>query len=111
MIKVLFVCHGNGLTFPDGSTENEILVNSAGQIISGQYKEIASSAGWFSDNKLSSKVKVSEAGIPDGISCDMDLYATGKPLSLKRAPILINLFLPQQPLLSSLMKLCLHLRP
>ena len=23
--------HGNGLTFPDGSTENEILVNSAGQ--------------------------------------------------------------------------------
>ena len=78
--------HGNGLTFPDGSTENEILVNSAGQIISGQYKEIASSAGWFSDNKLSSKVKVSEAGIPDGISCDMDLYATGKTFVIKAGP-------------------------
>lgn len=78
--------HGNGLTFPDGSTENEILVNSAGQVISGQYKEIASSAGWFSDNKLSSKVKVSEAGIPDGISCDMDLYATGKTFVIKAGP-------------------------
>ena len=78
--------HGNGLTFPDGSTENEILVNSAGQIISGQYKEIASSAGWFSDNKLSSKVKVSEAGIPDEISCDMDLYATGKTFVIKAGP-------------------------
>ena len=78
--------HGNGLTFPDGSTENEILVNSAGQVISGQYKEIAASAGWFSDNKLSSKVKVSEAGIPDEISCDMDLYATGKTFVIKAGP-------------------------
>ena len=28
--------HGNGLTFADGTTENEIIVNSSGKILSGQ---------------------------------------------------------------------------
>ena len=30
--------HGNGLTFEDGTTENEIIVNSTGEIVSGSYK-------------------------------------------------------------------------
>ena len=33
--------HGNGLTFADGTTENEIIVNSSGKIVSGQYKELS----------------------------------------------------------------------
>ena len=31
--------HGNGLTFADGSLENEIIVNGSGKIVSGQYQD------------------------------------------------------------------------
>ena len=34
--------HGNGLTFADGNSENEIIVNSSGKIVSGQYKLLQS---------------------------------------------------------------------
>lgn len=74
--------HGNGLTFADGATENEIIVNASGEIVSGQYKEITNSAGWFSDKNLSMKVKISDIGIPEELSSDMDLYATEKTLKM-----------------------------
>ena len=31
--------HGNGLTVADGRTENEVVINKSGKIVSGQYKE------------------------------------------------------------------------
>ena len=37
--------YGNGLTFADGSSVNDIVVNSSGKIVSGQYKELSGSLG------------------------------------------------------------------
>lgn len=76
--------HGNGLTFEDGTTENEIIVNSSGKIISGQYKEISTSSGWFSDFNCINKIEIDSNGLPvDGVNSDMELYAKIKTYVLK----------------------------
>ena len=77
--------HGNGLTFADGSLENEIIVNGSGKIVSGQYKELSGSLGWYSDRACTQKVKVDSSGLPvDGLMSDMDLYAKTKTFVLKK---------------------------
>ncbi len=76
--------HGNGLTFEDGSDTNEIIVNSSGKIVSGQYQAPSGGfAGWYSDAKYVNKVELSAEGIPEGLGGDMDLYAKEKPFVLK----------------------------
>lgn len=76
--------HGNGLTFADGTTENEIIVNSSGKIVSGQYKELSGFLGWYSDKACTQKIKVDSAGLPvNGINTDLDLYAKQKTFVLK----------------------------
>lgn len=57
--------HGNGLTFDDGSTENEIIVNSSGKIVSGQYKIPGNtSVAWYSDSQCTSKIETDNNGLP-----------------------------------------------
>ena len=76
--------HGNGLTFEDGSTENEIIVNSSGKIVSGQYKELSTSPGWYSDSNCTTKIELDSDGLPVyGVASDIDLYAKPKTFILK----------------------------
>ena len=76
--------HGNGLTFEDGSTENEILVNSSGKILSGQYKELTGSSGWYSNSSCTTKIELDSDGIPvNGVSSDLDIYAKAVTFVLK----------------------------
>ena len=77
--------HGNGLTFEDGTTENEILVNSSGKILSGQYKELTGSSGWYSNPSCTNKIELDPDGLPvNGLVSDMDLYAKSKTFVLKK---------------------------
>ena len=77
--------HGNGLAFADGTTENQIIVNSSGKIISGQYKELLTSSGWYSDSNCTTKIETDSNGLPvDGLVSDMDLYAKTKTFVLKK---------------------------
>ena len=76
--------HGNGLAFADGTTENQIIVNSSGKIISGQYKELLASSGWYSDSNCTTKIETDSNGLPlSGIFSDLDLYAKTKTFVIK----------------------------
>ena len=76
--------HGNGLTFENGSTENEIIVNSSGKILSGQYKELLASSGWYSNIDCINKIELDSDGLPvNGVTSDLDLYAKLKTFVLK----------------------------
>ena len=76
--------HGNGLAFADGTTENQIIVNSSGKIISGQYKELLASSGWYSDSNCTTKIETDSNGLPvNGVISDTELYAKSKTFVLK----------------------------
>ena len=76
--------HANGLTFLDGSTENEIIVNSSGKIVSGQYKELSGSSGWYSDSDCTNKIELDSEGLPlNDVTFDLELYARPKTFVLK----------------------------
>ena len=81
--------HGNvenGLLFDDGSDVNEIVINSSGQIVSGSYKTVGGLlfAGWYSDEKYTSKIEISDDGIPQTtLTGDLDLYAKAKTFEIK----------------------------
>lgn len=78
--------HGNGLTFADGSKVNDIVVNKSGKIISGQYKELPGSLGWYTDSDCTNKIELDSNGLPvNGINSDMDLYAKPKTFVLKKS--------------------------
>ena len=50
-----------GLTFADGSTENEVVYNSSGQIISGAYKGLAGGSGvvrWYTDRAYQTRIEL-----------------------------------------------------
>ena len=77
--------HGNGLTFAGGNSENEIVVNSSGKILSGQYKLPGNTAvTWYLDSQCTSKIETDNSGLPlSGIYSDLDLYAKPKTFLLK----------------------------
>lgn len=77
--------HGNGLTFADGNSENEIIVNNSGKIVSGQYKLPGNTAvTWYLDSQCTSKIETDNNGLPlSGIFSDLDLYAKPKTFLLK----------------------------
>ena len=84
--------HGNGLTFADGSKINDIVVNKSGKIISGQYKELPGSLGWYTDPDCKSKIELDSNGLPiNGVNSDMDLYAKPKTYILKNGVEFNNL--------------------
>ena len=74
------------MTFADGSSENEIVVNSSGKILSGSYKlPDGLFAGWYSDKTCTKRVETDSNGLPvDGLMSDMDLYAKTKTFVLKK---------------------------
>ena len=81
--------HGNaenGLLFDNGSDVNDVVINSSGQIVSGNYK-IAGGvlfAGWYSDEKYTNRVEVSNDGIPQiALTGDLDLWANEKTFEIK----------------------------
>ncbi len=76
--------HGNGLTFADGSSVNDIVVNSSGKILSGQYKELVMPSIWYSDVNYTNKIELNSKGLPlNGVTSDLDLYAKSKTFVLK----------------------------
>lgn len=78
--------YGNGLTFADGSTENELIVNKSGKIVSGQYEELKTSLGWYSDESCTQKIEVGSDDLPvSGVASDMELYAKSKTFVLKQS--------------------------
>ena len=77
--------HGNGLTFADGSTENEVLVNASGKIISGQFKTIPGQVKWYSDTNYTQEIVLDSNGLPsEKITGDIDLYAHEMTYILKK---------------------------
>ena len=77
--------HGNGMTFADGSIKNEIVFNSAMDIIIGQYKVPGTmNVFWFTEPECINKVNVSKDGIPSiQLTEDIDLYARPVTFVLK----------------------------
>ena len=77
--------HGNGMTFADGSVKNEIVFNSAMDIIIGQYKIPGTmNVFWFTEPECINKVNVSKNGIPSiQLTEDIDLYARPVTFILK----------------------------
>jgi len=59
-------------------------VNSSGKIISGQYKELLTSSGWYSDSNCTTKIETDSNGLPvSGVISDTELYAKSKTFVLK----------------------------
>lgn len=84
--KVTF--HGNGLTFADGTTENEVVYTQNGQVFHGQYK-IPEGTGvcWYADASCRNRVAVSNDGILDTeLTGDIDLYAKEATFVLQIEP-------------------------
>ena len=73
----------NGLLFDDGSETNDVVYNSAGQIVSGSFKVpggISNAAlSWLSDTGKMDKIDVREDGkLLIKLSGDIDLYCKMK---------------------------------
>ena len=76
-----------GLTFADGSTENEVVYNSSGQIISGAYKGLAGGSGvvrWYTDRAYQTRIELDENGqITGGLAGDVDVWPKEVTLEIK----------------------------
>ena len=89
--------HGNGLTFADGSSENEIVVNGSGKIVSGKYELPGNTAvTWYLDSQCTSKIETDNNGLPlSGIFSDLDFHTKKKPFffGAVKKKILLTLFM------------------
>ena len=76
--------HGNGMKFADGSEENMVVYNSAGEIVQGEYKmAIGNNVAWYTDKTGKGKTDISTDGsliLP--INEDIDLWAKEMTFSL-----------------------------
>ena len=77
--------HGNGMKFADGSEENMVVYNSAGEIVQGEYKAvIGNGIGWYVDKTGKGKIDVSSDGILSvPITEDIDLWAKEMTFEIK----------------------------
>ena len=77
--------HGNGLKFADGSEENIVIYNSAGEIVQGEYKmAVGNNVAWYSDRTGKGKIDISSDGsliLP--INKDVDLWAKEMTFEIK----------------------------
>lgn len=77
--------HGNGLKFADGSEENMVVYNSAGEIVQGEYKmAVGNNVAWYSDRTGKGKIDISSDGsliLP--INEDVDLWAKEMTFEIK----------------------------
>ena len=67
-----------GLTFADGSTENDVVYNSSGQIVSGAYKGLTEGSGvvrWYTDKTYKEQIVLDENGqITKALTDDIDVW-------------------------------------
>ena len=77
--------HGNGMKFADGSEENMVVYNSAGEIVQGEYKAvIGNGIGWYVDKTGKGKIDVSNDGsLIFPITKDIDLWAKKMTFEIK----------------------------
>ena len=77
--------HGNGMKFDDGSEENMVVYNSAGEIVQGEYKlAIGNNVTWCKKPDGGGTVEISSDGILSvPITEDIDLWAKEKTFEIK----------------------------
>ena len=77
--------HGNGLKFADGSEENIVIYNSAGEIVQGEYKmAVGNNVTWCKKPDGGGTVEISSDGILSvPITKDIDLWAKEKTFEIK----------------------------
>ena len=77
--------HGNGLKFADGSEENIVIYNSAGEIVQGEYKmAVGNNVTWCRKPDGGVTVEISSDGILSvPITKDIDLWAKEKTFEIK----------------------------
>ena len=67
-----------GLTFADGSTENEVVYNSSGQVVSGAYKGLTDGNGvvrWYTDKTYQTPVGLNADGtLAAPLTGDVDVW-------------------------------------
>ena len=77
--------HGNGLKFADGSEENIVIYNSAGEIVQGEYKmAVGNNVTWCRKPDGGGTVEISSDGILSvPMTEDIDLWAKEKTFEIK----------------------------
>ena len=67
-----------GLTFADGSTKNEVVYNSSGQVVSGAYQGLTGGSSvvrWYTNKTYQTRIELDENGQLTGIlTGDMDAW-------------------------------------
>ena len=67
-----------GLTFADGSTENEVVYNSSGQVVSGAYQGLTGGSGvvrWYTDKTYQTPVGLNADGtLTTPLTGDVDIW-------------------------------------
>ena len=79
------IFHGNGLKFADGSEENMVVYNSAGEIVQGEYKmAVGNNVIWCKKPDGVEAVEISNDGILSvPITEDIDLWAKDVTFEIK----------------------------
>ena len=71
--------HGNGAYFADDTVENQVLYNSSGQIISGNYKTGTGIKSWCYDKECTQQFDINEDGtLQSGVTLNSDIYVYAK---------------------------------
>ena len=84
--------HGNGLKFADGTDENMIVYNSAGEIVQGEYKmAVGDCAGWCTGKDKGNRVVFLDDGTPQiEMTGDLDLWAKEMTFEIKGCTNYLN---------------------
>ena len=76
-----------GLTFADGSTENEVVYNSSGQVVSGAYKGLTDGNGvvrWYTDKTYQTQVELNADGtLAAPLTGDVDVWPRAVTFEVK----------------------------
>lgn len=85
IVKYKVTFHGNGLTFADGTSDNEMVYTSNGQIVDGQYKvPVGTNVCWYADTSYKTRVTVlNDGSLNTEITRDIELYAKEATFVLK----------------------------
>ena len=78
--------HGNGMKFADGSEENMVVYNSAGEIVQGEYKMAVGNnhVGWCTGEDKGKRVVFLDDGTPQiEMTGDLDLWAKEMTFEIK----------------------------
>ena len=77
--------HGNGMKFADGSEENMVVYNSAGEIVQGEYKmAMGNHVGWCTGEDKGKRVVFLDDGTPQiEMTGDLDLWAKEMTFEIK----------------------------